>query len=467
MNGIGFQSALTLRNMLDNKQLSAVELTRAVLENMERTEPILNAFVTRTPELALAAAQAADEAAARGEKLGPLHGLPVSLKDLIPVGGVRHTSGSLTMKSHVADQDAPVAERLRQAGACIIGKTTTSEFGAKAVGDSPLTGITRNPWNPDKTSGGSSAGAAASVAAGVTPFSIGTDGGGSSRIPAALCGIFGFKAQFGRVPVFPTTATPTLAHIGQMSRTVRDAALLLGAVAGFDGRDPGSLAAPVPDFLAACDEPVAGLRVAWSPTLGYGRTLPEVAALAEQAAKAFEQLGCRVEQVERVFDRDPVDLMQAEYYGGVGTRMKELLSSSRHLFDPAVAESLDHALEMKLDDYYGKVFERYALREQIRRFFLDYDILLCPTLPVAAFDVGLNHPPDLPERDMVSWVSYTYPFNLTGQPAASVPCGFTRDGLPVGLQIVGRTLGEADVFRAASAFEAARPWAHIKPPAFR
>lgn len=465
MNDLIYRSGLELRKLMERKEVSAVEVTLAAIERMETTEPIINAFVTRTPELALEAAKKADVAYSRGESLGLLQGLPVSLKDLIPVAGVRHTSGSLTMQNHIAVDDAPAAERLRQSGACIIGKTTTSEFGAKAVGDSLLTGITRNPWNPKKTSGGSSAGAAASVAAGVTPFSIGTDGGGSSRIPAALCGIFGFKPQYGRVPVFPTTATPTLSHIGQMSRTVRDAALLLQAVAGYDGRDSASLTGPLPDLLAACDKPVAGLRFAWSSSLGYFRAVPEIAEQAEKSARVFADLGCEVETFESVFERDPVDLMQAEYYGGVGTRMKELLRSSRNLFDPAVAGSLDHALEMKLEDYCGKIFERYELRERIRRLFERYDLLLCPTLPVAAFDVGLNQPPELPERDMVSWVSYTYPFNLTGQPAATVPCGFTKGGLPVGLQIIGRPHREEDVFRAAAAFEAVQPWAHLLPPA--
>ncbi|GGG03957.1 amidase [Paenibacillus abyssi] len=463
MREFAFKSALELRNGLLKKEFSAVEVVSASIEAMERTEPVLNAFVTRTPELALEAARACDMAQANNEPLGPLHGLPISIKDLIPVGGVRHTSGSLITKDNIAEFDAPVVERLRKAGACIIGKTTTSEFGCKAVGDSPLTGITRNPWNTGKTTGGSSAGAAASVAAGVTPFAIGTDGGGSARIPASFCGIFGFKGQFGRAPVYPTAATPTLAHIGPMARTVRDAALLMGAIAGFDGRDPGSVSAPIPDFLAACDVPVAGMRIAWSPTLGYGRTLPEVAEITEAAAKAFQALGCQVEQVDDIFDKDPVELMQAEYYAGVGTRLNNYLVNSRERFDPAVAGSLDHAMEQRIDDYYNKVFARYALRERLRRFFEQYDLILCPTLPVAAFDTGLNHPPELPERDMVSWVSYTYPFNLTGQPAASIPCGFTKEGLPVGLQIVGRTNCETDVFRAASAFEAIQPWSQHQP----
>ena len=214
-------------------------------------------------------------AQARGVRL---RALPVSVKDLVPVAGVPWTFGSRPFADNVVDFDAPSVERIRQAGGCIIGKSTTSEFGCKAVCDSPLSGITRNPWDLTKTSGGSSGGAGASVAAGLTPFALGTDGGGSVRIPSALCGLFGIKAQFGRVPIFPVSAAPTLAHVGSIARTVRDAALLLGVMAGHDRRDAFGVAEPTPDFLAACDASAEGLRIAWSPTFGYAQPEPEVAA---------------------------------------------------------------------------------------------------------------------------------------------------------------------------------------------
>ena len=350
-----------------------------------------------------------------------------------------------------------------RAGACVIGKTTTSEFGCKAVGDSPLTGITPNAWNRRKTSGGSSCGAATSVAAGITPFALGTDGGGSVRIPCALSGLFGIKAQFARVPVYPVSATPTLAHVGPIARTVRDAALLLSAIAGHDRRDPFGVAGPVPDFLAACERPVRGLRLAWSPTLGYARPTEEVRRVVESAVELFEDLGCTVDLVDDVIGKDPVDMWMAEFYAGVGTRLKDVLANSPDELDPAVAGVLSNALDQELGDYYAKVFERYDFREKMRTFFEDYDLLLTPTLPVAAFDVGLDVPPELPDRNIVSWVFYTYPFNLTGHPAASIPAGWTGDGLPVGMQMVSKTLAEEDIFRAAAAFEAARPWADRRP----
>lgn len=458
-----YVSAREIRDRILRKETSATEVMSETLSRIESLEPILNAFVTLMPDQAMEAAGDADRLLAEGREPGALHGVPVSVKDLINVGGVRTTFGSLTMADNVVRDDAPSVERARAAGACIIGKTTTTEFGCKAGGgDSPLSGITRNAWDPSKTTGGSSAGAATSVAAGVTPFALGTDGGGSIRIPASLCGVFGIKAQYGRVPVFPTSATPTLGHVGPISRTVRDAALLLGVVSGFDARDPASVSELVPDYLAACEAPVDGMRVAWSPTLGYARPTSEVLEITEGAVRVLEALGCSVELVEEVMD-DPVELWNAEFYAGAGTRLKGALRDSRELLDPAVAEILEGALEGTITDYYEKVFARYELRENVRRFFERYDLLVTPTLPVAAFGAGMNVPPELPDRNLVSWVYYTYPFNLTGNPAASIPCGFTADGLPVGLQVVAGTNREVDLLSLSAAFESARPWANSYP----
>lgn len=464
MKDIAYKSALELRTAMLNKQLSAVEVMDATLSRMAQFEPSLNAFVTRTEEAAMASAREADRRLAAGEPTGPLHGLPISVKDLIHVGGVPTTFGSRAMTDNIAAADAPSVERVRNAGACIVGKTTTTEFGCKAGGgDSPLTGITRNAWDLTKTTGGSSAGAATTVAAGITPFSLGTDGGGSLRIPASFCGLFGIKAQYGRVPVFPTSATPTLGHVGPLTRTVRDAALLLQSISGFDSRDPASVSEALPDFVAACDAPVKGMRIAWSPTLGYAKPDPEIVEITAKAVKVFEHMGCIVEQVDQVFERDPVEMWSAEFYAGVGTKLQPVLTHSRELLDPAVADILDVALEQSIDEYYAQVFARYEFREKVRSFFERYDLLLTPTLPVAPFEAGRNVPSQLPDRNIVSWVYYTYPFNLSGNPAASIPCGFNKDGLPIGLQMVSGTNRETDIFKAAAAFEAIRPWAHMKP----
>ncbi|MFJ7441367.1 amidase family protein [Methylorubrum thiocyanatum] len=452
-----FMTALELRRLIAARAISPVELTERALARAEASQASLNAFCHLVPEEARSAARRAEEAVMRGAPLGLLHGLPVSVKDLIAVGGQPYASGSRAMASNIAAADAPAVERLRAAGAIIIGKTTTSEFGAKPVGDSPLTGITRHPWDLAKTPGGSSAGAAASVAAGITPFALGTDGGGSLRIPAALTGLVGFKAQFGRVPVWPTSATPTLAHVGALARNVADAALLTTAVAGHDPRDPFAVAGPVPDLLVAVKASIAGLRVAWSATLGYARPNPEVAAIAHAAAMALADQGAIVEEVETVLESDPAALWTAEFYAGIGTRLRGVLESRRDLLDPAVADLLDAALAQEMRAYYETVFARYALRDRMVNFFTGYDVLVSPTLPISSLEAGRNIPEGLEDRSLVSWAFYTYPFNLTGQPAVSVCAGIASDGMPVGLQIVGRTLGEYDVMRAAAAIERTKP----------
>jgi Asp-tRNA(Asn)/Glu-tRNA(Gln) amidotransferase A subunit family amidase len=463
---VAYASAIDLKNAFAKKQLSPVEVVKASLDRAESLELKLRSFVTLTPELALDAAKKAESAIIRGENAGLLLGLPISIKDVIPVKGVRFTTGSKAMADNIAQISAPVVERVIAAGACIIGKTTTSEFGAKAVGDCPLTGATRNPWNVSKTSGGSSAGATASVASGVTPFSVATDGGGSIRIPCSFTGLFGIKPQFARVPMYPVSAATTLAHCGSIARTVRDAALLLTAESGFDSRDPFSVADPAPDYLAACERPIKGMRIAWTPTLGFAWADPEVLRITESAAMTFEKLGCEVELVEKVFDEDPVEIWSSEFYAGIGTRLRPVLEKSRNLLDPAVIAIVEQALKQTLEQYYTNVFRRYDFREKTRQFFEKFDLLLSPTLPVPAFDANRDLPIELEksDRNVVSWVYYTYAFNLTGQPAASIPAGFTKSKLPVGLQMVARTHQEVDIFRAAAAFEDTRPWVTEIPP---
>ncbi|HLN09686.1 MAG TPA: amidase family protein [Xanthobacteraceae bacterium] len=457
-----YMTALEMRRHIRTKQVSPVEIVESTLRRIEALQPVLNPFVTITADLALDAAKEAERKVMAGTGDGLLTGLPVSIKDLTAVKGVRFTSGSRTLADFVAPIDSPASERVKAHGASIVGKTTTTEFGCKGSSDSPLTGRTRNPWRLDKTTGGSSAGAAASVAAGLTPFALGTDGGGSVRIPSSFCALFGIKAQFARVPVFPVAATPTLAHVGPLARTVRDAALLLSAVSGYDARDPASIAEPIPDYLGACEQGPKGLRIAWSPTLGYARPTSEVVDITSKAVGMFEELGCSVDLVEHVFD-DPIAMWMAEFYAGVGTRLKKPLRQHRDIIDPAVAEVLETALDQSIDEYYTRVFERYEFREKVRQFFERYDLLVTPTTPTPAFDIDRNLPRELEGQNIVSWVAYTYPINLCGLPAASVPCGFTAEGLPVGLHLVSRALRETDIFRAAAAFEHARPWADRKP----
>ena len=462
MDGFAFQTISALSAGLDAKAFSPVELLDDTLSRLSRLEPILNCLAFLDVDGAQRDAKAATERQTSGTRLSALDGIPTSIKDLIAQRGLPQRFGSRTTTDAPVPADAPSVVRLRSAGAVLLGKSTTSEYGCKAVGDSPLTGVTRNPWNTDLTPGGSSCGAAAMVAAGIVPYAIGTDGGGSLRIPAALTGTFGIKGNFGRVPVYPVSATPTLAHVGPLARTVADAALVLQTMSGFDARDPFSIAGEVPSFVTRT-VPGRPLRIAYSATLGYAKPTKPVLDLANTAARAIDGLGHRVELVDHVLD-DPLDLWRAEFYAGAGTRLNAVMQSAPELIDPDVLTMLRPALSQEMMDYYAKVFARYALRERMRVFFEDYDLLISPTLPCTAFAVGRNAPEYWPEDDPIGWVAYTYPFNLSGQPAASICAGFSADGLPVGLQVVGRNHDEGSVLALCAHYEAAHVDLGKRPP---
>ncbi|WP_245659502.1 amidase family protein [Limimonas halophila] len=435
------------------KHFSPVELLEDVIARSEKLEPQLKMFCYVDFDRARADARAAETRMMRGDRSSELDGIPTAIKDLIPVKGMPQRFGSRAVPDTPVSLDAPSVERLRDAGAVILGKSTTSEFGSKAVGDSPLSGTTRNPWNVEMTPGGSSCGAAAMVAAGLVPYALGTDGGGSVRIPAALTGLCGIKAHFARVPVFPAPATPSLAHVGPVARTVEDTATVLSVIAGYDRRDPFTLPGGVPDFVGAT-KTSRKMKIAWSPTLGYGRADPEVTGLCERAVRRIEGMGFAVDRLDDVMD-DPFSLWAAEFYAGVGTKLRKIIAEQPELLDPAVLDVLKQALRQDLHTYYQSVFDRYAFREKVRQLFETYDLLLTPTVPVPAFAAGRNLPPGYEDRDIVSWATFTYPFNLTGQPAASLPVGFNDDGLPVGLQIVGPAHDEAAVLSLAGTYEQA------------
>ncbi len=463
VGSFAFLSAADMAKGFASKEFSPVEVLDDVFGRLNGLEPRLNMFVSVDPEGAREQAKASEQRMLRGERLSALDGIPTSIKDLIALKGLPQRSGSRATPSSPVEFDAPVVERLRKAGAVFLGKSTTSEFGCKAVGDSPLTGITRNPWDISCTPGGSSCGAGAMVASGLVPYAIGTDGGGSLRIPGALCGLVGFKPQFARVPIYPTSATPTLAHVGSLARTAEDTAMVLRVICGFDRLDPFSVSGPTPDF--ASDRPVGRtLRIAWSPTLGYARVDPEVLEICEAAARTFDGLGYKVELVEHVMD-DPVDLWTAEFYAGVGTRLRATVENNPEQLDPAVLNVLSRAVMQDMRSYYDHVFARYVFRERMRSFFDRYDLLLSPTLPVAAFPVGMNTPPGYEDKSIVSWVFYTYPFNLTGQPAISIPAGLTTNGLPVGLQLVAPSHQDELLIQAAAAFESVSPFREAPRPA--
>jgi aspartyl-tRNA(Asn)/glutamyl-tRNA(Gln) amidotransferase subunit A len=346
----------------------------------------------------------------------------------------------------------------------VLGKTNTPELGWKGVTDNLVFGPTRNPWNLERTPGGSSGGASAAVAAGLGPIAIGTDGGGSIRIPAAFTGIYGLKPSFGRVPIYPPSALEQISHAGPMTYYVRDAALTLQVIAGPDERDRNTLPASDVDYLRACDGDLSGLKVAWSPDLGYAPIEPAVRTAAEAAARQFSALGCEVEQVDLDWgDCEPT--WSYFFYGNLTAYFSPDWAEKRPLLDPGLAEMIDQWRATSMTDYVQALFERAAYWERVRPLFERYDLLLTPTMPLGAFEVSRNTPDEIaghPVRGL-SWSPFTYPFNLTGQPAASLPCGVTPDGLPVGLQVIGRRFADETVLRASAAFEAAAPWQHHRP----
>ncbi|HEX2911741.1 MAG TPA: amidase [Chloroflexia bacterium] len=464
-----YTPATELSELLHSCQLSPVELTAAFLERISRLNPLLNAYCTLLPEQALEQARAAEKILLQGEANSPLLGLPVSIKDLILTAGIRTTRGSLLYADYVPEEDAPVVERLKKAGTVILGKTNTPELGWRGTTDNRLFGPSRNPWNPDLTPGGSRGGASAQVAAGLGPLALGTDGGGSIRIPASYTGIFGIKPSLGRVPVYPASATGDLSHVGPMTRTVADAALLLNVLAGPDERDRYSLPAETTDYLEACRQGVTrglkGLRVAWSPDLGYVQVDPEVRGLTEQATRRFTELGAEVEEVSPGF-ASPDDIFEVFFYGGITAYLREYLPEKAGLLDPSLREMVEHFAGLTGRDYGKAMSGRLALWDTVRHFFAKYDLLLTPTMPQTAFKVELVAPSEPGEQaaGRLRWTPFTFPFNLTGQPAASIPCGFTRAGMPVGLHIIGRRFADATVIQAAAAYEALQPFTDRRPP---
>lgn len=457
---ICWMSAIDLAKAIRERKLSPVEVVSALLERIEAINPRINAYVTLTADSALAEAKQAEDAVMRDEKLGPLHGVPVSIKDLIFTKGVRTTMGSKLLENFIPDEDAVHVTRLKEAGAIMLGKTNTPEFGLKILTDNLVFGITRNPWNLERSPGGSSGGAAAAVASGLGPLAVGNDGGGSIRIPSSCCGIFGIKPQLGRVPRYPIFhGAEILTHEGPLTRTVSDAALMLDVMAGPHWGDVYSIPTPGISFAESLRGGVKGLKVAWSRDLGYAEVNSQVHEICERAAKQFSQLGAEVEEAHP--DIDNPEAHHATLYVADHYTVFQSFGPTEEIandLDPLTATILYVAGEIKATEYAKAMFARQELAVKIGKFFQTYDLLLTPTLALPPPPVDFAEP-----ADFLKWLPFILAFSLTGQPAASVPAGWTEGGLPVGLQIVGRPYDEATVFRAAVAFEEACPWAQKKP----
>jgi aspartyl-tRNA(Asn)/glutamyl-tRNA(Gln) amidotransferase subunit A len=471
MSKLTFLSAAELARTIARREASPVEVVEELLARIERAQPVVNAFITVAAGEARAAAREAEAAVMRGDALGPLHGVPFAAKDLLNTAGVRTTFGSVALADNVPTADAVAVARLKAAGAILVGKTTTPEFGHKCFTEAPLFGRTANPWDLSRTCGGSSGGAAAAVAAGLAPLGVGTDGGGSTRIPAACCGVVGFKQTLGLVPHDMTPdGFGNQSYITPISRTVLDTALMLQAMAGPHPSDPHSLGLPAQDFGDAAQPKgnLKGMRIGWRPHLGYPRLAAEVRGLCETAVAVFADLGAAVEPMADDFgNTEPTWLVLTQSFWNA--RFRRYVNE----FGPHMSESLlrqmDHGAHHSAVALQEAMFERTRIFRDIQSWFERYDMIVTPTLSRTA--LAIDHDFFAPVRidnevtDTVrrAWYPYTHPFNLSGNPAVTVPCGWASDRLPVGLQLVGPHLGDSRLLRAAALYEAARPWAHRHP----
>ncbi|MGH6931487.1 MAG: amidase [Dongiaceae bacterium] len=455
---LALMSATELLANYRAKKLSPVESTKAALARIAALNGELNAYCLIDEESALASARLSEARWHRGEPIGRVDGVPASIKDLVLTRGWPTLRGSKAVACDQAwDGDAPVVARLREHGAVLLGKTTTPEFGWKGVTDSPLTGITRNPWNPEMTPGGSSGGAAVAAAAGMGALHIGTDGGGSIRIPASFSGIFGFKQSYGRVPAFPLSPFGTLAHVGPMTRTVADAALMMTVLSEPDARDWYALPHDGADYLNGLDGGIKGLRIAFSADLGGSPVEPEVAALVARSVKTFVELGATVDAADPGIGGSGA-IFRDHWFAGAANALRAFNAEQRRLMDPGLVQIAEQGAQIPIMDYLASVKEREAMGTRMNLFHRTWHLLLTPTMPLTAFQAGQEMPITGEGERWVDWTPFTYPFNLTRQPAATVPCGLTQAGLPVGLQIIGPSYGDQLVLRAARAFEQAQPF---------
>ena len=481
-NRLGTRDELTwmpahrLRKEIADRKVSPVEAVENTLRRIEQHNPKLNAFLTVIADQALDAARRAEQAVMKGQKLGPLHGVPVSIKDLEGVKGVRQTNGCLFYKDNVSTSDALATERLRAAGAIIVGKTNTSEFGHIGTNENRLGDACRNPWNTSCTSGASSGGAGASVAAGMTVIAQGSDGGGSIRIPSGFCGIYGIKPSQGRVPRrlanIDSWHPINFSNVGPMTRDVRDAAIMLQVLAGpAPDHEPGTIESAPPDFVAALEKGVKGKRIAWSADIGGVPVDPEVVRIAEAAARAFRDMGATVEAADFKLDDPQVvfDNFQVIYRTRAYAVNGHLLRDHKELLTDYLMEGMEKGRAVTGEELFDALSYLNKYRAYIRDFFTKWDLLLTPTLAVPAFPIN-QHPEKIGGRPVAhrlwGFTPFTYPFNMGMNPAASAPAGFSSGGLPIGLHIIGKFGDEESVFAASAAFEKARPWAQHRPKGF-
>jgi len=464
---ICFMTATELAHLIRAKELSARDVMEAHLAQIDRTNPTVNAIVTLLPEQAMEQANAADEALARGEEVGPLHGLPIAHKDLVPTKGIRTTSGSLIFKDLVPDQDGLIVERLKKAGAITIGKTNTPEFGAGSQTYNEVFGETLNPYDTSKTCGGSSGGAAVALACGMLPIADGSDMGGSLRNPASFCNVVGFRTSPGRVPVWPNPAGWfPLSVEGPMARTVQDTALMLSTIAGPDPRSPIAIAEPGSLFRRPLERDFKRVRVAWSRDLGELPVAPRVTAVIDGQRHVFESLGCVIEDGEPDL-RDADEIFKVWRAWRFEQTLGELLKTHRDQIKETVVWNIEEGLKLSGPQIGRVELKRTELYHRVREFMETYEFLILPVSQVPPFDVKQRYVTEINGVKMdtyIDWMKSCYYITVVGLPAISVPCGFTSDGLPVGVQIVGRHQDDLSVLQLAYAFEQATGFWKQRPP---
>lgn len=460
---IGEFTAVELLELYQRRQLSPVEVIDDVLARIDLHNPAVNAYCHVDGEGARVAARASEQRWQRGEPCGRLDGVPASIKDLTLTRGMPTRKGSRTTSGAGPwEADAPFTAFMREAGAVLVGKTTTPEFGWKGVTDNPLYGITRNPWDTRLTAGGSSGGAAAAAALNLGVLHQGSDAGGSIRIPCAFTGTFGIKPTFGYVPQWPASAMTVLSHLGPMTRTVDDSVLMLDCVARPDARD-GLAGAPRQAPWLGQDQDLSGLRIAYSANFGYVQVDPQVQALVAQAVQRLARLGAQVEEVDPGFG-DPLETFNTLWFAGAARLAGAFSDEQRALLDPGLRWIAEQGARISLGEYTQALEARADLIAKMNAFHQRHDVLVSPMLPLVAFEAGHNVPPGSRMTQWMEWTPFSYPFNLTQQPAASVPCGFTREGLPVGLQVVAGRFADEQVLRVCKVYEQHYPSRHLQAP---
>ena len=464
---ICYMSACDMADAIKRQELTSQEITETIIERIEKINPIINAYCTPTFELAREMAKNADDAVKKGEKLGLLNGIPTSIKDLVDTKGIRTTYGSKIYENFIPEEDDIVVQRLKKAGAVIVGKTNTPEFGSMGVTDNLIFGETLNPWNLTKTPGGSSGGAAAAVASGLGPLALGSDGGGSVRVPCSFCNLYGLKPSFGRIPKRHIQMTYDLrAHYGPLVRYVKDAALMLDVMSGPDDSDKYSLPKQNISYLKALEQKPKKLKIGYSLDLGFVKAIePDVKECVLNAVKKLESNNSWSVEEAKIKIKDPYFAVSALLTTGFAYDFKPYLKKWRDDLNPNLVRMIDFAKNINVLELLGAMQERKKTYEVMAQYFKNYDILITPTTACPAFDSGIMFPAKINGKAVrpLGAIPYTIPFNFSGHPAASIPCGWSKEGLPIGMQIVGKRFDEITVLQVSKAFEEIAPWQDKKP----